>query len=412
MSSYAVIDFETANNDITSICQIGVVLINDDVITKEWSTLIKPSGEFNSWNTKIHGITAEAVKEAPDFLSIYDELIALLKNKIVVSHGVFDKSVLTKTQQLYGLDPHVNITWLDATRIVRNVLPQFTNNGYGLQNIAKHFSLDTNPHDALDDAKTCALILYKLLRQSQTSINDWIELSKKTIKKDIALTVRNIERQCAELDWPYKEIKALRQGSRKWSNGVNLSEATPEEIVVDYLKKTNSIVNWCEGISVMLFLKACALDFFTDHHWLGNFSDRDDAIRDHLHLQLNQLKNRIDEVAQHTLLVTDSDLHRNINEICADEVIQHMHPNLNKDLMIALIEVMSKTQRVDLLRTLSLDVELTSGWPDITIINDGQLSFVEVKTTDDFKNSQINFANNIAKPNNLRCSVIRVAAQK
>jgi DNA polymerase III epsilon subunit family exonuclease len=412
MSNYAVIDFETANSDMTSICQIGVVLIEDGVITKEWATLVKPSGEFNSFNVKLHGITEEHVKEAPDFLAIYDELIALIKNKIVVSHGAFDKSVLAKAQELHGLNPEASITWLDATRIIRNVLPQFTNNGYGLQNIAVHFSLTTNPHNALDDAKTCAVIVNKLLDQSNTSINDWIELSKKTIRFDINLAVSNIKRQCLELDWPYEEIKAIRQGSRKWSDGKNLIGVTPEDIVVSYLRQTNPIVNWCEGTSVILFLKACVLDFFTDNHWLGDFSSRDDALRDALHLQLNQLKERIDDVAEEAVLVTDSQLTKNIEEICADEVIQHMHPNLSKKLMFALIGAMPKVQRATLLKTLSTDVELTSGWPDITIINDdNKLSFVEVKTTDNFRDSQIKFAKQVAHSNNLKCSVIRVRSE-
>lgn len=412
MSSYAVIDFETANNDITSICQIGVVLINDDVITKEWSTLVKPSSDFNGWNTKIHGITAEHVKEAPDFLSIYDELITLLENKIVVSHGAFDKSVLTKTQELYGLDPQANIIWLDATRIVRNVLPQFSGSGYGLQNIAKHYSINTIAHDALNDAKTCAVIVNKLLTQSNTSINDWIELSKKAIKRDPSHKPINIEMQCNELGWQINSINAFRESKRKWSNGTTLYEVTPEEIAVEYLARENDVVSWCEGASVMLFLKACVLDFFEANHWLQESATREDAIRDHISGQLSYLKHRIDEIAEYATSISDEKLIQNISDIYSDEVIKNIHPSHNSALMMMLVNVMPKIQRASLLRTLSVSPEYSNGWPDITVINSKNLSFVEVKTIDTLKDSQISFALNVAKPNKLQCSVIKVVSKE
>lgn len=408
MSSYAVIDFETANGDITSVCQIGVVVVENGVITKEWSTLVKPIGEFSIWNIKIHGITAEHVKDAPSFLFVYDELISLIKNKIVVSHGAFDKSVLKKIHQLHGLDPELNITWLDATRVVRNVLPQYSSNGYGLQNIAKHFSIKTNPHDALDDAKTCAMILNNLLHQSNTSIEEWVKLSKKTIKRDANREKVTIETQCNQLGWSIETIVAVREAKRKWSNGLNLSGATPEEIVVEYLAKEKTIVSWCEGISVMLFLKACALDFFEKNHWLEEFSTRDDAVRDSIFRQLDFIVHRIDELVAHATSITKEKLICNINEICNDEVVQHIHPNLSRQLMLALVDIMPIKQRANLLRALSNDPEFSNGWPDLTIVHNNSLSFVEVKTTDNLKDSQINFAKNIAIPNDLICSVVKV----
>lgn len=408
MSNYAVIDFETANADISSICQIGVVLVENGEITKEWSTLVKPIGEFSNWNIKIHGITAEHVEDAPNFLSIYDELSSLIKNKIVVSHGVFDKNVFTKVWQFYALDTELNITWLDATRIVRNVLPEYSGSGYGLQNIAKHFSITTNPHDALDDAKTCAMIVNKLLHQSNTTINDWIALSKKTIKRNEIRETVTIEMQCNQLGWGIQTIVAFREAKRKWSNGINLSGVTPEEIVVQYLAKDNSIVNWCEGTSVMLFLKACALDFFEKNHWLEECSTREDAVRDGIYGQLKFVVHRIEDVVIHATSISKDRLICNINEICNDEVVQHIHPNLSRELMMALIDTISLNQRANLLRALSKDPEFSNGWPDLTVVNNNTLSFVEVKTIDTLRDSQMNFALNIAKPNNLNCSVVKV----
>jgi len=59
------IDVETANADLSSICQIGVVKFVGGVIVGKWGTLVNPEDEFDPMNIYIHGITEENVKDAP-----------------------------------------------------------------------------------------------------------------------------------------------------------------------------------------------------------------------------------------------------------------------------------------------------------------------------------------------------------
>ena len=39
---FVALDFETANADMSSICQIGLVYFKDGAIQKEWKTYINP----------------------------------------------------------------------------------------------------------------------------------------------------------------------------------------------------------------------------------------------------------------------------------------------------------------------------------------------------------------------------------
>ena len=53
--SFVAIDVETANADLASICQIGLVTFADGQIVSEWQSLIDPEDEFNEINISIHG---------------------------------------------------------------------------------------------------------------------------------------------------------------------------------------------------------------------------------------------------------------------------------------------------------------------------------------------------------------------
>ena len=53
---FVAIDIETANPDMSSICQIGIAEFYDGNLIGEWSTLIDPEDYFDEVNISIHGI--------------------------------------------------------------------------------------------------------------------------------------------------------------------------------------------------------------------------------------------------------------------------------------------------------------------------------------------------------------------
>lgn len=73
------IDVETANTDYSSIYQIGLITVEEGVISGEWNTLINPEAYFALFNISNHGIDIdeEAVKSAPTFDDIYNELAGI-----------------------------------------------------------------------------------------------------------------------------------------------------------------------------------------------------------------------------------------------------------------------------------------------------------------------------------------------
>ena len=68
MTDFVAIDFETANAKC-SICSLGLVIVENGIITDRIYSLIKPTPNYYSfWATDIHGISYVDTIKAPAFL--------------------------------------------------------------------------------------------------------------------------------------------------------------------------------------------------------------------------------------------------------------------------------------------------------------------------------------------------------
>lgn len=157
--TFTAIDFETANNKRTSACQIGLVLVKDGKITKEFSSFIKPvPNYFLSWFTdEIHGIDKETVVNAPTFPELWEKISGFIENApVIVAHNApFDMGVLKAC-----LDSH-NITatlpvYLCTVKESRIKLPNLRD--HRLSTICNYFDISLDHHEALSDARAAAEI--------------------------------------------------------------------------------------------------------------------------------------------------------------------------------------------------------------------------------------------------------------
>lgn len=169
---FVAVDVETANSDISSICQIGIVVFKEGVIVDEWISLINPQSHFERMNVRIHGITDVDVKGAPTFSEVATKVTSYFKDHIVISHGPFDRNSLTKIFSKLNLDFYVE-SWLDTTSVVRRTWPEFAKKGYGLSNVCATLGIEFKHHDALEDAKAAGAVLIEAIKLSGISLNDW-----------------------------------------------------------------------------------------------------------------------------------------------------------------------------------------------------------------------------------------------
>lgn len=187
---FVAIDVETANADLASICQIGLVKLRASEIVDEWSTLVDPEDFFDGVNISIHGIDEKTVVGAPAFHDIYPHLSTAISDTVVVSHTSFDRVAVTRAAQKYGLVSGP-ATWLDSARVVRRAWPdRYKKKGYGLANVAADLGIKFKHHDALEDARAAAEIMLRASDEAGLDLEGWLNRVQQPIHPESAGPIR------------------------------------------------------------------------------------------------------------------------------------------------------------------------------------------------------------------------------
>lgn len=170
---FVVVDVETANADLSSICQIGIASFRDGRLADSWVSLVNPEDEFNAINVSIHGIDEDQVKDAPTWGDVLPHVTSRMANRIVVCHTPFDRLAVTRACDRSG-SSFCACTWLDSARVVRRAWPEFSKSGYGISNVAAHFGIEYTAHDALEDARCAGELLLRAVAETGLSPEQWL----------------------------------------------------------------------------------------------------------------------------------------------------------------------------------------------------------------------------------------------
>lgn len=175
---FIAIDFETANNKLSSACSLGLVFVKDHTIVDEKYYLIQPPTlEFDSDNTRIHGMTAEDVRNAKRFEGIWDEIKEYFEGTTIIAHNAqFDMSVLYSCLTEYSLT-HPDFKYICSIPLSTGVCG---GNGIGnsLKDRLAYFDLEiTNHHNAVSDARACAeLIIACMKTKKEKTLQTYVSL--------------------------------------------------------------------------------------------------------------------------------------------------------------------------------------------------------------------------------------------
>lgn len=170
---FVAIDVETANADMSSICQIGLARFRKDRLVEEWKTYIDPEDYFDVINVSIHGIDEKTVKGAPVITDVSGEIYRFLDDYVSVCHTHFDRVAVKQAFEKYNLR-HPRCKWLDSARVARRTWLDFSQRGYGLCNVCAFLGYEFTPHDALEDAKAAAFIFNSAIEKTGLDIEGWL----------------------------------------------------------------------------------------------------------------------------------------------------------------------------------------------------------------------------------------------
>jgi DNA polymerase-3 subunit epsilon len=170
---FVAIDVETANPDMSSICQIGIAHFEQGNLVHEWKSYVNPEDWFDPINVSIHGIDEAVVKGAPLLPALAEEICQRLDDQVTVCHTHFDRVAVQLAFEKYRARVP-RCTWLDSACVARRTWEQFARGGYGLANICSHIGYEYKAHDALEDAKAAASVLHAAMEITCLDLNGWL----------------------------------------------------------------------------------------------------------------------------------------------------------------------------------------------------------------------------------------------
>lgn len=165
MEHFAAIDFETANGKRSSICSLGIAIVEDNRIIDSIYSLVRPfPNYYTQWTTAIHGLTLEDTNSAPDFEEVWAKIAPQLADIPLVAHNSpFDEGCLKAAHQVYDL-AYPKYPFYCTCRLSRRMYPFLVN--HQLQTVAAHCGYDlANHHHAMADAYACAHIAVTMMRE-------------------------------------------------------------------------------------------------------------------------------------------------------------------------------------------------------------------------------------------------------
>ena len=164
---YVAFDVETPNSRNDRMSAIGITVVEDGIITEEFSTLVDPETWFDRFNIRLTGITPAAAAEAPTFGELWPTLEGYLSAGTLAAHNApFDMGVLARCIRAYAVDWYDRWEYVCTVRMGRKCYPELPD--HRLNTLCACRGIPLEHHRAGSDSHACAEIL---IRYIQSGIN-------------------------------------------------------------------------------------------------------------------------------------------------------------------------------------------------------------------------------------------------
>ena len=161
---WVAIDFETSNEQRDSACALGLAVVRDGEVTKTAAWLIRPPEMRFDWRcTRVHGIRARDVVDAPEFPDVWLEVSEYLGDGRLLAHNAsFDIAVLRTMLAAYGLEAP-ELRYACTLAMSRRAWPDLPR--HRLDTMCEHCGIELVHHDAASDARACAWLALRAAEQ-------------------------------------------------------------------------------------------------------------------------------------------------------------------------------------------------------------------------------------------------------
>ena len=163
MQRYVVFDVETPNRYNNRMSAIGITVLENGRVIREFYTLVNPETAFDPFNIQLTGINEHMVAGAPTFPELWEQIEPLMSDGVLVAHNaVFDLGVLRSCLRDYGIGWRTDVPYLCTVQMGRRLLPGMRHN---LDILCGYYHIALDHHHADSDSNACAQILLHYLEQ-------------------------------------------------------------------------------------------------------------------------------------------------------------------------------------------------------------------------------------------------------
>ncbi len=158
---YVAFDVETPNHYNSRMSAIGISVVEDGRIVREFYSLVDPEQPFDWFNAQLTGINEETVFDAPSFPELWPEIEPLLSSGVLAAHNAsFDIGVLRKCLESYEIAWKPYVRGVCTVTMGRSLLPGIS---HKLNDLCEHYGICLNHHRADSDSHACAEILIRYM---------------------------------------------------------------------------------------------------------------------------------------------------------------------------------------------------------------------------------------------------------
>lgn len=243
---FVAIDFETADFTRESACSVGVARVESGAVVERWEHLIRPATTRFVF-TRIHGIRAADLRDAPTFAELWPELLGRLEGAtfLVAHNAPFDRSVLRACCAAAEL-AEPDYPFECTLRLARRAL------GPGkatLPVVCGRLGIELRHHQAGADAEACARVYLALAGGARVDLS-FLERAAQMLRgivDGVACDRRLHDREIAGLS-SWLESHAHVRDRPPFDALAEMLERILEDQVVD-ADEREELLDWCGGFA-------------------------------------------------------------------------------------------------------------------------------------------------------------------
>ncbi|HUM83419.1 MAG TPA: 3'-5' exonuclease [Lachnospiraceae bacterium] len=160
---YIAFDVETPNSANDRMSAIGISVIENGRIVRDYDYLVNPEAGFDRFNIRLTGITPEMVSDQLSFPELWKAIEPVMGSGLLIAHfAQFDMQVLSKCLQYYGIVWHPYAYYACTCTMGRACYPNLVN--HKLDTMCEYLSIGLEHHHAGSDSRACASLLVDYLQ--------------------------------------------------------------------------------------------------------------------------------------------------------------------------------------------------------------------------------------------------------